>query len=91
MIRIDALWRDDATEDEQLDALQQLVNDGSAWRLEGAVGRAAMGAIEDGLIALGPEGHHDYWGNYVPSRFEVEPGTKGSAEYVEQRSGRLVR
>jgi hypothetical protein len=31
---------------------------------------------------LGEEGHLDYYGNYVPSRYEVEPGTKGSPEYA---------
>lgn len=70
-------------------ALQALVDSGDAWRLEGSVGRSAMRAIEDGEIALGPVGHRDYWGNYVPSRFEVEPGTKGSVEYVEARGGRV--
>lgn len=87
---LDALWREDATEDEVLDALQEAVNTGAAWNLEGSVGRSAMAAIEDGLIALGEEGHRDYWGNYVPSRTEVEPGTKGSVEYVLERSGRVV-
>ena len=90
MSALDALWREDATEDEYLGALQQLVDSGDAWRLEGSVGRAAMDAIEDGLIALGPEGHHDYYGNYVPSRDEVESGTKGSVEYVLARSGRVI-
>jgi len=31
---------------------------------------------------LGPVGHKDYWGNYIPSRDEVVPGTKGSVEYA---------
>jgi hypothetical protein len=79
---LDALWREDATEEEHLDALQSAVNSGVAWRLEGAVGRAADAALEARLIALGHEGHRDYYGNYVPSRFEVEPGTKGAAEYA---------
>lgn len=70
-------------------ALQELVDSGDAWRLEGSVGRAAMRAIEDGEIALGPEPRYDYYGNRVPSRFEVEPGTKGSVEYVEARGGRV--
>lgn len=50
--------------------------------LEGSVGRAAMDMIEGGLCILGEEGHRDYWGNYVPSRTEVQPGTKGSIEYA---------
>jgi hypothetical protein len=84
-VDMSALWREDATEDEQLALYQHLVDTGDAWRLEGHVGRTAMGLIEAGAIMLGEVGHHDYWGNYVPSRTEVEPGTKGSAEYVAAR------
>lgn len=66
--------------------IQDLIDTGTAWKLEGSVGRACMAAIEDGRAILGPVGHRDYWGNYVPSRFEVEPGTKGSVEYAAERS-----
>jgi hypothetical protein len=86
----DALWREDATEDEVIETYQALVDTGQAWRLEGHVGRTAMSMIEDGVIALGPEGHRDYYGNYVPSRTEVEPGSKGSVEFVLEHSGREV-
>lgn len=72
-----------------LAAIQDLVDTGAAWRLEGHVGRTCMDAIEAGQIALGETAHRDYWGNYVPSRYEVEPGTKGSVEYVEARGGRV--
>lgn len=80
-----ALWREDATEEEQVELYQHLVNTGDAWRLEGHVGRTAMDLLRAGLVMLGEEGHRDYWGNYVPSRHEVEPGTVGSREYVEER------
>jgi hypothetical protein len=63
---------------------QGLINSGMAWRLEGAVGRACMAAIESGDAILGREGHRDYYGNYVPSRYEVEPGTKGSLGYANR-------
>ena len=82
MSSITAIWSDDATEDEYLDALQELVNNGQAWRLEGAVGRAANDALEAKLIGLGEQPHFDYWGNRVPSRYEVVEGTKGHAEYA---------
>ena len=68
----------------ELDDLQGLIDSGMAWRLEGSVGREAMAAIEDGVCILGETGHRDYWGNYIPSRYEVVPGTKGSVEYAEQ-------
>ena len=85
-INLNALWDEEATEEEVLSCYQELVNTGLAWQLEGYVGRTAMGLISQGLIMLGEEGHKDYWGNYVPSRYEVEPGTKGSREYMEAHS-----
>lgn len=54
-----------------------------AWKLEGHVGRTAMRLIEDGICMLGEEAHTDYYGNRVPARSEVVPGSMGSAEYVE--------
>ena len=63
--------------------LQALIDSGMAWRLEGSVGRAAHDAIEAGVCILGEVGHRDYWGNYVPSRYEGQTGTKGSIEYAQ--------
>ena len=65
--------------------LQALIDSGWAWKLEGHVGRQAMDAIEAGACVLGEVERWDYWGNRVPSRHEVEPGTKGSVEYAEAR------
>lgn len=81
-----ALWREDATEEEQVECYQALIDSGDAWKLEGHVGRTAMALIESGQCVLGEEGHRDYYGGYVPSRTEVEPGSKGSVEYAEERS-----
>ena len=74
----------DEMEDGMEMDLQGLIDSGMAWQLEGSVGRAAMDAIEAGWCILGPVGHRDYYGNYVPSRHEVEPGTKGSLEYADR-------
>lgn len=63
---------------------QAWIDSGTAWQLEGSVGREAMSLIEAGHCVLGEVGHRDYWGNYVPSRHEVKPGTLGSAEYAER-------
>jgi hypothetical protein len=72
-----------------LDNVQELIDSGMAWRLEGSVGRACMAAIEDGYAMLGEVGHRDYWGNYVPSRYEVQDGTKGSESYMLARQAEL--
>ena len=70
-------------EAEEVRAMQALINSGSAWTLEGSTGRACMEAIRAGLCALGPTRHRDAYGNFVPSRFDVKAGTKGSLEFVE--------
>jgi hypothetical protein len=66
---------------------QKMIDNGSVWRLQGSYGRQAMELIKSGQCILGPEGFHDYWGNYIPSRFEVKPGTKGSVEYQKKMLG----
>ena len=62
--------------------LQDLIDSGTAWVLEGSIGRAAMSAIETGLCVLGTEAHWDYWGNRVPARTELAPGSLGTIEYA---------
>ena len=71
-------------EDGEDAALQEMI-DAGCWSLHGSMGRAMMAAIEDGRCILGPNGARDYWGNYIPSRFEVEPGTMGSIGYAAKR------
>lgn len=83
-----ALYDEDATQEEQVDCYQRLINSGDAWRLEGNVGRTAMGLLQTGQCVLGNCGHKDYWGNYVPSRTEVKDGTKGSVSYAEKLAGK---
>lgn len=84
----EALYDEAATDDEVIECYQALIDSGQAWRLEGSVGRTAMALIEAGQCVLGEVGHRDYWGNYVPSRYEVEPGTKGSIDYAAERGWR---
>ena len=67
-------------------SLQRAINDGY-WGLQGSYGRAMMGAIEDGYCMLGRKGFRDYYGNYIPSRGEVQDGTKGSVGYVFHNNG----
>ena len=67
--------------------IQRLINTGMAWRMEGAIGRECMRAIEAGLAMLGTEAHRDYYGNFVPSRYDVVAGTKGSFDFVVENAG----
>jgi hypothetical protein len=74
-------------EPEYFEALQRAINGGDAWRLQGAYGRAMMRAIEAGACLLGPAAVADAYGNPIPSRHEVEPGTKGSRDFVANARG----
>ena len=38
---------------------------------------------------LGETSCRDYYGNYVPSRYEVKAGTKGSKEYCEAMQSKM--
>lgn len=68
-----------------LPTIQDLIDSGLAWKLEGSVGRQCMEAIQAGEAVLGPERRKDYYGNVVPSRHDVVPGTIGSVEYAERQ------
>ena len=61
--------------------LQRTIN-GGMWGLQGSYGRAMMGAIESGHCMLGTKSARDYYGNGIPSRNDVQPGTKGSKDFV---------
>ena len=85
MTDLSFLW-EPRHQDDVIEGYQKLIDNGQAWHLEGSVGRNAMALIEAGKCTLGPKGFRDFYGNYVPSKFEVEPGTKGSQEFVDARA-----
>lgn len=58
--------------------MQEYINNGMAWKLEGSVGREAMALLESGACMLPKEFKVDYYGNRVPSRDVLKPGTKGT-------------
>lgn len=65
--------------------LQGWVDSGTAWKLEGHVGRTAMDALRAGALVLPPQRENDYWGNTVPSYLDVadETGSPGSVANAE--------
>lgn len=69
--------------------LQGMIDNGSAWLMEGALGRAAMHALEAGACVLPPKPGLDYWGTMVPSYEMVKdaPGSPGSVANAESFSG----
>ena len=73
---------------EYAEAMQRAINSGMAWKMQGSYGRAAMEALESGACMLGRESTRDYWGNVIPSRDDVKPGSKGSKALVVKTNGR---
>lgn len=74
------------TEEEYYSAIQQMINSGN-WSLQGSFGRTMMAAIKSGKCMLGPNPARDYYGSRIPSRTEVQEGTKGSKGFVVNHSG----
>jgi hypothetical protein len=60
--------------------MQEMINTGLAWKMEGSVGRTAMAMLRSGACMLPKEPVVDAYGNRVPSRDEVVSGTLGSFE-----------
>ena len=58
--------------------MQEKINTGMAWKLEGSVGREAMSLLDSGACMLPKEFKVDAYGNRVPSRDVVKDGSKGS-------------
>lgn len=69
---------------------QAWIDSGTAWRLEGSVGREAFRLIDEGYCVLGPERVTDYWGNVVPAHTDIEDGYPGSLSYRAERHPELV-
>jgi hypothetical protein len=73
-------------EDAYFEAIQRAINEG-AWNFQGSYGRAMMAAIEAGDCLLGRSGFTDAYGNPIPSRADVQAGTKGSLAFVANARG----
>jgi hypothetical protein len=74
------------TMEEYYFAIQKAIN-GGAWSMQGSYGRAMMDAITSGHCMLGRDQCRDYYGNTIPSRDDVQQGTKGSYNYVIKHNG----
>ena len=67
-------------------SIQRAINEG-LWIMQGSYGRTMMEAIDNGCCLLGKKQFTDYYGNIIPSRFQVASKTKGSMEFVKKAMG----
>ena len=63
--------------------MQNMINTGQCWSMEGHTGRQAMNALAAGACMLPKVRRIDYYGNVVPSRYDVKPGSKGSYQWCQ--------
>lgn len=63
--------------------MQKMIDSGLVWKLEGAMGRAAMDALRMGMCVLPPEVQSDYYGSPIPSYPLVAEGSPGSVGLAE--------
>ena len=77
---------EEVSELEYFKSIQRAINSGM-WGLQGSYGRTMMDAISSGYCLLGKSRARDYYGNVIPSRDDVQEGTKGSISFVEERMG----
>ncbi|PKO70930.1 MAG: hypothetical protein CVU20_09365 [Betaproteobacteria bacterium HGW-Betaproteobacteria-14] len=69
------------------EALQRAINGGEGWKFQGSYGRAMMAVIEEGRCLHGPRPAQNAWGTRILIRSKVDPGTKGSREFVAAQQG----
>ena len=72
------------------DQLQNRIDTGAVWTFEGSFGRAAMDALESGACMLPTSSRRNYYGNSVPSRYQVKPGTTGSYQNSVRFYSKLI-
>jgi hypothetical protein len=58
--------------------MQELIDSGLVWRLEGSMGREASHLLEIGACMLPKRSYRDYYGNRIPSRDDLKKGSKGT-------------
>lgn len=63
-----------------LTQMQDLIDSGEVWKFEGAMGREAMSLLASGACYLPDYPTYDYYGNRIPARGDLKPGTKGTLE-----------
>lgn len=72
--------RDRQKDFPQIEQMQDWIDKGYAWSMEGAVGREAMRGLESGMYFLPNQSFTNPYGQHIPSREEIRIGTEGSLD-----------
>lgn len=58
--------------------MQELIDSGACWKMEGSVGREAMRMLESGACMLPTVPRYNAYNNRIPTRNEVKPNSTGT-------------
>jgi len=70
--------------------MQKKIDTGIVWKLEGSYGREARQLLISGVCFLPKKFHKDYYGNLVPARQALKPGTQGTLENSQEFWGKII-
>ena len=60
--------------------VQQIINNGTVWHMEGSMGRYAMDTLQLGATMLPKKDFSNAYGGHIPSRDMIKDGSTGSKE-----------
>ena len=63
-----------------IEKMQNWIDQGFVWSMEGSVGRKAMRGLESGMYFLPNKSFRNPYGQHIPSREEIRIGTEGSLD-----------
>lgn len=63
---------------------QKGIDNGQCWHFEGSQGRLAMSCLKSGICILPEQHEYDAYGNYVPSRNDLQDGTQGTLGLAQE-------
>lgn len=72
--------RDRQADFPEIQHMQEWIDKGYVWSMEGAVGREAMRGLESGMYFLPNQSFTNPYGQHIPSREEIRIGTEGSLD-----------
>lgn len=66
------------------DKMQNIIDTGMVWHMDGSMGREAMELLRVGACFLPNKPYRDAYGNRVPSRNDLAKGSLGTLENAIQ-------
>lgn len=72
--------RDRQADFPEIEKMQDWIDKGYVWSMEGSIGRAAHNGLECGMYFLPNQSFVNPYGTRIPSREEIRIGTEGSLD-----------